>query len=29
MLKTNVAKYYSDLAYKALVDLLIENAKEI
>jgi trigger factor len=29
MLKTNVAKYYSDLAYKSLVDLLIDNAKEI
>jgi hypothetical protein len=29
MLKANVARYYSDLAYKALVDLLVANAKEI
>lgn len=29
MLKTNVAKYYSDLAYKSLVDFLTANAKEI
>ena len=29
MLQSNAAKYYSDLAYKALVDLLLDNAKEI
>ena len=29
MLQANAAKYYSDLAYKSLVDLLLENAKEI
>lgn len=29
MLQANAARYYSDLAYQALVDLLVSNAKEI